>query len=101
MLVLGHGANGHDFGPSMRAYQKAKREYKAAIKLQQHKKAGDARNEMDLAEAEMVAYGAPGVWCCAVVPFSSTWRTIRDGRITTKMQGARDELQRAGRWPIK
>ena len=101
MLVFGAGSGGHDFGPSMRRYQAAKRVWKAARKREDSKLEGEARREMHLNELEMIAYGAPGVWCCAVVPFSATWRTIRDGRITTKMQGSRDELQRAGRWPIR
>lgn len=100
-LVLGPGARGHDFGPSMRKYQAAKRQYKDAKKRDLYGQAGNARRQMDLAEAEMIAYGAPGVWCCAVVPFSKTWHAIREGRITPKMAAARDKLAKAGRWPLR
>jgi hypothetical protein len=85
----------------MTKYQNAKRKWKEAKRRGLYGQMGEFRKAMRLAELEMVAYGAPGVWCCAVVPFSKTWHTIREGRITPKMKAARDELARAGRWPIR
>lgn len=101
MLVFGAGSGGRDFGPSMRKYQTAKRKWKEAKRRGLYGPEGEYRMAMELAELEMIAYGAPGVWCCAVVPFSHTWHTIREGRITPKMQAARDKLAQRGRWPLR
>ena len=100
MLSLG-GPKGHDFGKSMRKYQNAKALWKDAKRRGLYGAEGEYRRDMELAELEMIAYGAPGVWCCAVVPFSKTWKAIEAGKLTPKMQDARDKLAKAGRWPIR
>ena len=98
-LSLG-GVGGHDFGPSMKKYQDAKKRYKAALNTGNKPNQRLAIKDLDLAELEMIAMGAPGAWCAAVFPWSKAGRAIAAGTTTAKMDAARAELKKQGRWPL-